>query len=60
MRGDRLLHPVLRCDTDAEYFADGPLAQLVEHLTFNQGVAGPIPARPTIFSQDATTRFVQA
>ena len=36
MRGDRLLHPVLRCDTDAEYFADGPLAQLVEHLTFNQ------------------------
>ena len=27
----------------------GPLAQLVEHLTFNQVVAGSIPARPTIF-----------
>ncbi len=26
----------------------GPLAQLVEHLTFNQVVAGSIPARPTI------------
>ena len=25
----------------------GPLAQLVEHLTFNQVVAGSIPARPT-------------
>ena len=27
--------------------AHGPLAQLVEHLTFNQVVAGSIPARPT-------------
>jgi hypothetical protein len=27
-----------------------PLAQLVEHLTFNQGVAGPSPARLTILS----------
>ena len=27
----------------------GPLAQLVEHLTFNQVVAGSIPARPTIY-----------
>ncbi len=26
----------------------GPLAQSVEHLTFNQVVAGSIPARPTI------------
>ena len=25
----------------------GPLAQLVEHLTFNQGVEGSIPSRPT-------------
>ncbi len=25
----------------------GPLAQLAEHLTFNQVVAGSIPARPT-------------
>ena len=30
-----------------EFF--GALAQLVEHLTFNQVVAGSIPARPTIF-----------
>jgi hypothetical protein len=28
-------------------FSLGPLAQLVEHLTFNQVVAGSIPARPT-------------
>jgi hypothetical protein len=27
----------------------GPLAQLVEHLTFNQGVAGSIPAWLTIY-----------
>ena len=27
----------------------GPLAQLAEHLTFNQGVAGSRPARPTRF-----------
>ena len=26
----------------------GPLAQLAEHLTFNQGVAGSRPARPTL------------
>ena len=26
----------------------GPLAQLVEHLTFNQGVTGSRPVRPTI------------
>ena len=25
----------------------GPLAQLVEHLTLNQGVTGSIPVRPT-------------
>jgi len=29
---------------------DGPLAQLAEHLTFNQGVAGSRPARPTTSS----------
>ncbi len=27
----------------------GALAQLVEHLTFNQVVAGSNPARPTIY-----------
>ncbi len=26
----------------------GPLAQLAEHLTFNQGVTGSNPVRPTI------------
>ena len=25
----------------------GPLAQLAEHLTFNQGVVGSNPSRPT-------------
>ena len=28
----------------------GPLAQLVEHLTFNQGVAGSNPAGPAFFN----------
>jgi hypothetical protein len=28
-------------------FDDRPLAQLVEHMTFNHVVAGSIPARPT-------------
>ena len=27
--------------------ASGPLAQLAEHLTFNQGVTGSRPVRPT-------------
>lgn len=27
---------------------NGSVAQMEEHLTFNQGVAGPSPARPTI------------
>ena len=36
---------ILRACTDTP--ALGPLAQLVEHLTFNQVVAGSIPARPT-------------
>ena len=37
----------------------GPLAQLVEHLTFNQVVAGSNPARPTnlIEYQTASWRF---
>ena len=28
----------------------GPLAQLAEHLTLNQGVTGSLPVRPTIFA----------
>ena len=31
---------------------DGPLAQLVEQLTFNQWVAGSNPARLTIFPKE--------
>jgi hypothetical protein len=31
----------------------GPLAQLVEHLTLNQGVTGSIPVRLTIFARVA-------
>lgn len=27
----------------------GPIAQLVEHLAFNQGVAGSSPAGPSIY-----------
>ena len=30
----------------------GPLAQMVEHLTFNQGVTGSSPVRPTIKKQE--------
>ena len=35
----------------------GPLAQLVEQLTFNQWVAGSIPARPTTLTPTKTTLF---
>jgi hypothetical protein len=31
----------------------GPLAQLVEHLTFNPGVTGPSPVRPTKKNKNA-------
>ena len=30
---------------------NGPLAQLAEHLTLNQGVDGSIPSRPTIYRE---------
>jgi hypothetical protein len=30
-------------------YKNGPLAQLVEHLTLNQGVTGSRPVWPTIF-----------
>src|SRR6266702_1450091 len=36
--------------TPRPYYDDGPLAQAVEHLTFNQRVAGSSPARLTIRS----------
>ena len=47
---DKLAH--LKSTKDMEFDKGetticGPLAQLVEHLTFNQGVAGSRPARPT-------------
>ncbi|CEO88141.1 hypothetical protein SSCH_150020 [Syntrophaceticus schinkii] len=35
----------------------GPLAQLVEHLTFNQGVAGSIPAWLTIYQASSMEAF---
>ena len=34
----------------------GPLAQLAEHLTFNQGVAGSRPARPTKAGRPSLSR----
>ena len=42
--------PLCRCEADfrqPKQSRPGPLAQLVEHLTFNQGVAGSNPVRPT-------------
>lgn len=33
----------------------GPLAQLVEHRTFNPGVVGSIPTRPTTVSDTANS-----
>jgi hypothetical protein len=35
------------------FLKSGPLAQLVEHLTLNQGVTGSIPVRLTIFARVA-------
>jgi hypothetical protein len=40
-RSDDMLHKCLK----TKYFR--PLAQSVEHLTFNQGVPGSSPGRPT-------------
>ena len=37
---------------------NGSVAQMEEHLTFNQGVAGPSPARPTIHSHFFGDLFV--
>ena len=37
--------------TPVKVSAVGALAQLVEHLTFNQVVTGSTPVRPTIFSR---------
>ena len=37
---------------DSAFNFPGSLAQSVEHLTFNQVVAGSIPARPTIWNKD--------
>ena len=42
--------PICICAGDmVSYARFRPLAQLVEHGTFNAGVAGPSPARPTIY-----------
>ena len=46
----RLCRPICICAGDmVSYARFRPLAQLVEHGTFNAGVAGPSPARPTIY-----------
>ncbi len=39
---------MLYCCRGPERGPNGPLAQLVEHRTFNPGVVGSIPTRPTI------------
>ncbi len=36
------------------FFQNGPLAQLVEHLTFNQVVEGSIPSRLTFLFLKST------
>ena len=41
-------HKVLESPASASEVPVEPLAQLVEHLTFNQGVGGSIPPRLTI------------
>src|SRR5215470_16046164 len=41
-------HMMLRSSPHASEVRTEPLAQLVEHLTFNQGVGGSIPPRLTI------------
>ena len=38
------------CRARHEVVVDGPLAQLAEHLTLNQGVTGSIPVRSTKIS----------
>src|SRR5215470_9577751 len=42
-------HMMLTSSSHALYVRTEPLAQLAEHLTFNQGVGGSIPPRLTIF-----------
>ena len=56
--GSRLTHHDSRVIMRPLFPSDcshGPLAQLAEHLTFNQVVAGSIPARPTRKSRDYVT-----
>ena len=43
----RLLQSPMRVRIRSNRYKGGPLAQLAEQLTFNQGVAGSRPARPT-------------
>src|SRR5712692_8079191 len=44
----RARHEMIRSRTSRASVRDEPLAQLAEHLTFNQGVGGSIPPRLTI------------
>jgi transcriptional regulator with XRE-family HTH domain len=50
---DKLTQLMLTTDWKAHPQMYGPLAQLAEHLTFNQGVAGSRPARPTSFRRSS-------
>jgi transcriptional regulator with XRE-family HTH domain len=45
---DKLAKLKLTVDLQSHQQIYEPLAQLAEHLTFNQGVAGSRPARPTL------------
>ena len=52
---EHLIHQAVRKPETKSYLETalpgGPLAQLVEHLTFNQGVTGSRPVRPTIHNK---------
>jgi hypothetical protein len=51
----RSRHKMLRSTTNVAQALDEPLAQLAEHLTFNQGVGGSIPPRLTNPPTDCNT-----
>ena len=46
----RILIPAFVGSNPATPAKGGPLAQMVEHLTFNQGVPGSIPGWTTIYA----------
>src|SRR5712692_1261540 len=52
----RARHEMIRSRTSGASVRDEPLAQLAEHLTFNQGVGGSIPPRLTIHFGSSPTQ----